>query len=466
MAATRLIPMHVNKGKTLAQSLGDRTDYAKNPEKTHKGELVTGYQCDPRTVDEEFMLSKRQYEQITGWRQRHEVIAYQIRQSFKPGEVTPEQANRLGRELAIRFTKGKYAFIVATHTDRAHIHNHIVFNSTSLDGTRKFKNFWLSSIALQRVSDLICLENGLSVIEPKPYHERTKRTDYPHKVKNRDVLCEAIDAVLQKNPRSFDELLKGLQRQGYEIKYGKHISVKGKNQARFIRLDSLAAGYTEADLRGRFPGHREHKTREKQAFDSENRPFDLIIDIQSKLQSKGAGYQRWASVYNLKQMSKTLLFLRDHKIESLEQLNQLVEQKTAEKVALLATVQQSEQRLVEIGTLKKHIINYSKTRSIYEEYRKAGYSKKFLETHREEITIHKVAKAAFDALGVKKLPKVKELGAEYTEVLAAKKQAYAEYRQVKKETQELLIAQRNIASLYGEERREDEQVRWNKGQSH
>ena len=261
-------------------------------------------------------------------------------------------------------------------------------------------------------------------------------------------MCRAIDAALQKNPRSFDELLKGLQTQGYEIKYGKHISVKGKNQARFIRLDSLEVGYTETDLRARFPGHRKHKTREKQAFSPENRPFDLIIDIQSKLQSKGAGYQRWASVYNLKQMSKTLLFLRDHKIESLEQLNQLVSQKAAERDAFLAAIQQSEQRLVEIGTLKKHIINYSKTRPIYEEYRKAGYSKKFLETHREEIMIHKAAKAAFDVLGGKKLPRVKELGAEYAEVLTAKKQAYTEYRQMKNEVQELLIAQRNISSLF------------------
>lgn len=331
MAATRLIPMHVNKGKTLAQSLGDRTDYAKNPEKTDKGELVTGYQCDPVTVDEEFLLSKRQYEQITGRRQRHEVIAYQIRQSFKPGEVTPEEANRLGRELALRFTKGKYAFLVATHTDRAHIHNHIVFNSTSLDGTRKFKNFWLSSIALQRISDLICLENGLSVIAPKPYKERAKRTAYPRRVKNRDVLCDAIDAVLQKNPGSFDELLKELQALGYEIKCGKHISVKGKNQSRFIRLSSLEEGYTEADLRAHFLGHRQHKPRAKQPFRTEARPFNLVIDIQNKLQSKGAGYQRWASVYNLKQMSKTLLFLRDHKIESLEQLNQLAAQKIAKR---------------------------------------------------------------------------------------------------------------------------------------
>lgn len=466
MAATRLIPLHVNKGKTIAQSLGDRTDYAKNPEKTEKGELVTGYQCDPMTVDEEFMLSKRQYEQITGRRQKHEVIAYQIRQSFKPGEITPEEANRLGHELALRFTKGKYAFIVATHTDRAHVHNHIVFNSTSIDATRKFKNFWLSSFALQRVSDLICLENGLSVIAPKPYKERTKRTAYPRRVKNRDVLCEDIDLILQKKPESIDAFLQELQQLNYEIKYGKHISVRGKNQTRFIRLSSLEDGYTEADLRAHFLGQREHKPAAKQRSRTNARPFNFVIDIQNKLQSKGVGYQRWASVYNLKQMSKTLLFLRDHKIESMEQLDQMVMQQVAKRDALLTSIQQSEKRLVEIGTLKKHIINYSKTRSTYEEYRKAGYSKKFLEAHREEITLHKVAKAAFDELGVKKIPKVKELSIEYAEVLTAKKQTYTEYRQVKNEAQELLIAQRNIASLYDAERKEEEQKRQKENQIH
>ena len=133
----------------MAQSLGERTDYAKNPEKTEKGETVTSFGCDPYTVDEEFMLQKRQYYQTTGKKQHSDVIAYQIRQSFKPGEITAEEANRVGYELALRFTKGKYSFIVATHTDRAHIHNHIVFNSTSMDGTKKFKDFWRSGLALQ-----------------------------------------------------------------------------------------------------------------------------------------------------------------------------------------------------------------------------------------------------------------------------------------------------------------------------
>ena len=144
MAATRLIALHKNKGKSVAACLKSRTDYAQNPDKTQQGELVSSYECSPLTVDEEFMLSKRQYELMTGRRQKNDVIAYQIRQSFKPGEITAEEANKVGYELAMRFTKGKYAFIVATHTDREHIHNHIIYNSTALDSTRKFRDFLLS----------------------------------------------------------------------------------------------------------------------------------------------------------------------------------------------------------------------------------------------------------------------------------------------------------------------------------
>lgn len=142
MAATRLIALHVNKGKTVAQCLADRTDYSQNAAKTNDGEFISSYECDPKTADEEFLLSKRQYQHITGRQQKNNIIAYQIRQSFKPGEITPEEANQVGYETAMRWTKGKHAFIVATHIDKSHIHNHIIYNSTSLDATRKFKNFF------------------------------------------------------------------------------------------------------------------------------------------------------------------------------------------------------------------------------------------------------------------------------------------------------------------------------------
>ena len=174
------------------------------------------------------------------------------------------------------------------------------------------------------------------------------------------------------------------------------------------------------------------------------------------MREKGAGYARWATVYNLKQISKTLLFLRDHKIDSLEQLQAIALEKAAKRDELLSSIRASEKRLAEIASLKKHIINYSKTRATYEAYRKAGYSKNFFEAHREEITLHKAAKQAFNELGVRKIPKVKELSAEYAELLSGKKAAYAEYRKVRDEAQELAIAERNIASLYEAESREQE----------
>lgn len=184
MAATRLIPMHLQKSRSMGQCLKERTDYAKNDEKTEAGEYVSSYECDPDTVDLEFEITKNQYAVNTGRSPREkDVIAYQIRQSFKPGEVTPEEANQIGYETAMRWTKGKHAFIVATHVDKAHIHNHIVYNSTTLDAQHKYQNFFLSSFALRRLSDLICLEHGLSVIPEKKPGEWQKRTTYPKKEK-------------------------------------------------------------------------------------------------------------------------------------------------------------------------------------------------------------------------------------------------------------------------------------------
>ena len=294
----------------------------------------------------------------------------------------------------------------------------------------------------------------MSVIEAKPIGEREKRTEYPTRTSIRDFICRDIDRILQKKPKDFETVLFQLQQLGYEIKRGKHVSVKGGNQKRFVRLSSLPEGYREAEIHAAISGEakREGRPHQKPEYS-----FNLLIDIQSKLQSKGQGFKRWATVYNLKQMSKTLLFLRDNKIDSVDQLNVLATEKQEQRDRLLFSIQAAEKRLAEIAALKMQIINYSKTRTIYEAYRKAGYSKSFLEEHRTEITIHRAAKAAFDELGIKKLPKVKELSLEYEQVLEAKKAAYAEYRQVKKETQEFWIAQRNIASLYAAEHEADEE---------
>lgn len=456
MAATKLIVLHINKGKTVAQCLRDRTDYAQNPEKTEKGEWVTAYECDPMTADEEFLLAKRQYQHITGRRQKNDVIAYQIRQSFKPGEITPEEANRVGYELGMRFTKGKHAFIVATHTDRAHIHNHIVFNSTTLDCRRKFRNFKYSGLALQKVSDLICLEHGLSVIEKKPLRERAKRTEYPKRESFRDGICAAIDEAMGRKPKDFEEFLKLLEQAGYEVKRGKYTAIRGKGQQRFIRFRSLGEGYSEEEIRAVLLGEKAHRSKFRSQQSHTKPQFNLLIDIQAKMQTKGAGYQRWATVYNLKQMAQTLLFLREHDIESLDQLQEKTEEACDRFHALNASIKASEQRLSEIAVMKKHILNYHKTRDTYVAYRKAGYSKKFFEAHREEITLHRAAKEAFDQLGVKKLPRIQELNAEYAQVLTGKKKAYAEYRAARSEMQEYVKARKNVEQFFALEREEEQ----------
>ena len=451
LAATRLIPMRKNKGKSIGACLHNHTSYIQNPDKTEQGELVSSYQCSPLTVDEEFLLTKRLYEQTTGRSQKSDVIAYQVRQSFKPGEVTPEEANRIGYEFAERFLKGKHAFIVATHTDRAHIHNHIIYNSTALDGTRKFKNFWLSTFAVQRLSDLICLEHQLSVIEKKPYRERQKRIVYPPKESNRDRLCGIIDTILAQQPKDFEVFLQRLEQQGYEVKRGKHTAVKGKGQKRFIRFRTLGTGYSEDEIKAVLAGKAEHKPYQKQPL--KEQPFQLLVDIQRKMaEGKSVGYKKWATKFNLKEMSKTLLFLQEQKIGSAEELRERATAATERYHAMGDSIKAAEARLTEIAVLKTHIINYAKTRDVYAAYRKAGYSKTFLEAHREEITLHKAAKAAFDEAEMQKLPKVKELDAEFAELLTKKKAAYPDYRKARNEMQELVRAQKNVERFFAEEK--------------
>lgn len=233
----------------------------------------------------------------------------------------------------------------------------------------------------------------------------------------------------------------------YEIKRGKHLAIKGRNQKRFVRMKSLGEGYSAEDIEkrimGEVPEQAERKSQKR--WSRAKRDFDLLIDIQEKLkQGKGGGYKRWATVYNIKQMAQTLLFLQERNIRSYDVLSEKADVSSARFNELSQTIKDAEKRLGEIAVLRAHIINYAKTKDVYVAYRKAGYSKKFFEAHREEITLHKAAKEAFAALNGEKLPRVKELNAEYAEVLAKKKAAYAEYRQAKKEMQDYVTAKHNV----------------------
>lgn len=451
MATTRIISMHKNRGKTIAQCLKDRTDYAINPDKTKQGELVSCYQCDLRSVDSEFLLSKREYHQITGRKQKSDVIAYQVRQSFRPGEISPEDANRIGYELAERFLKGEHAFIVATHIDKRHIHNHIIWNSTTLDCTRKFRDFLGSGRAVARLNDLICMEHRLSVVpEPRGYGQRyNKWLGDQATPSQRDELRSAIDRILAQNPTSFDALLKALQEVGWEVKRGKTVSLRKKGQARFKRLSSLGETYSEDSLRN-ISGTKDanRSGRSTTTGSKAGGRIDPLIDIQAKLQAgKGIGYERWAKVFNLKQMAQTLNYLTAQGVSSHEELSKKTENAVIHFHELSDGIKAVEQQLAEINELKTHVLNYIKTREVYAAYRQAGYSKRFAAEHQQEIQLHQASKKAFDILGIKKLPKVRDLQNQFGDQLQKKKALYEDYRKAKDEMRSMLTAKANVERI-------------------
>lgn len=448
IATTRIIPMHITNGKTLAQSIADRTDYGLNPEKTNDGELTSAYACDPRSFASEVLVSKRQYKAFTGKDEKSDVLVYQVRQSFKPGEVTPEEANQIGYDFASRFLKGKHTFFVCTHTDKAHIHNHIYWNAVTLDCKRKFRDFRRSHKAVARLSDLICTEHRLSVIE-NPSHGSTaynKWHGFKGKPSNRELLRIAIDEALEQKPHDFDAFLSLLAEQGFRVKTGKHLTFTHADFKQNIRMYTLGDEYSEDAIRAIIKGQKIHQPKKRRTVWDKNRP-QTIIDIQAKLAAgKGEGYRRWATVENLKRMAKTKLYMDEHGF-SYDAMTERKTELSAKEKELAAKIAEAQNRIAAVNVLKTQIVNYSKTRDVYVAYRKSGYSKKFLEEHEADIIIHKAAKKAFDELGVKKLPTVKSLQVEFAEKLAEKKGAYAELKKVRDELRDLTVHTANYEEL-------------------
>ena len=366
--ATTYLKRHkISKGDTIAKSLKDRFDYGMNPDKTQEGELISSYECDHMTANAEFLLAKAKYRAITGREQRGEsdVLCYQIRQSFMPGEITPEEANRIGYETAMRWTKGKYAFFVATHTDKKHIHNHIYYNSTSLDCTHKFRDFIGSARALRRLSDQVCLENALSVITAPKLHS-----------------------------------------QGQYAHYG--VWAKRKR-------------------------------------------VGLIVDIQEKIAAgKGHAYERWAKVYNLKQMASALMFLQEKGINQYAELDKLSESLVDNYHDIGGKLRQTEAELDNTTKLMAAVVDYAKLRPVFERYKATKYSRKYLVEHSTELSDFRAAQAAMrEILNGEKLLPMDELKEKRRRLAAEKKQLYAEYRQAQNDMREAIAVKANIDHLLG-----------------
>ena len=457
------MPLHIGKRQTTSTAIAKIIDYAENPQKTDNGKLITGYECDTVTADAEFALSKKQYLQLTGRRRgKDDVIGYHLRQSFLPGEITPEEANQIGYELAMKLTKGNHAFVVCTHIDKHHVHNHIIINSVDLDCSRKFRNFWNSAWAIRRINDKLCLEHGLSVVgDPQ-----TSKSNYAtwlgdgQKLSYQEQLRRIIDTVLEEKPKDFSDFLEKLKAYGVTVNTEKkNLRLRAAGQTKFTRCDTLRGDYTERAIRERIEGVRVVSPRRKT-----NRPtvpkVSLLIDIDAAIRAgKGPGYERWAKVFNLKQLSQAVLYLKEHGDMSYADLKERTSAAVARFNDLSAEIKDLEAQMSDNAELQKHLVNYAKTREVYAAYRKAGYSKKFRAEHEADILIHQAAKQYFDSLGGKKLPSVKALREEYKELLARKRRAYAAYKKAREEMKELYNVKSNVEHLLNIPERDDDRER-------
>ena len=342
------------------------------------------------------------------------MIAYQLRQSFKPGEVTPEEANQIGYELASRFLKGEHAFIVATHNDRRHVHNHIIFCSITLDCEHKFRNVYRSDRVLAELSDQICEEHKLSVLRETENQTVTydKWLGENDEISQRDMLRMTIDAALRMQPDGFDALMQLLEDVGCLIKRGAQISIKPPEGKRYIRLDTLGSEYDEASLRRTLARNHVHIPKIPRG-DFNGSQVKRLIDIETKLHAgKGKGYQVWAERNNIDAKAQMVIFLKEHQIDSLEELNDQIQELTNQQKELKAALREKQNRMKEINRQRQTIRDYSRTKEVYTQYRESGWSVKFYQEHRQEIEDHRNAQAVYSSLDGK-IPTLKELTAKY-----------------------------------------------------
>jgi hypothetical protein len=464
MATTRLMPLHA-RGKTIAAALGRTTAYVSDKNKTQDGEYILTYQCDELTVTEEFLFSKRQYELTTGRKQdkEHDVIAYHLRQSFKPGEISPELAGKVAYDTMMSLTKGKHAFIICVHVDKKHIHCHSIFNSTALDCKSKFRNFWGSTFAVRKISDVHCLTNGLSVIE-NPKRLKGSYADWlgEKPMTAHDKLRKLIDENIIIG-RSYEEFLVRLKKAGVEMKFGKQLAFKLPDGKRFMRQDSLGGGYDYKAICDKLNGSREIPSWLKQQDDdadrktaeyvaSKNKP-SFLIDIQKKIsEGAGEGYRQWMAIFNIKQCAKTLIYLKEQGIDSFDDLRKRYREVSGKYNGSSTRLREISARQKEITELQKQIGTYQKTRAVFDAYKKSKWSKKFYAEHEDEIIRHKAAKKYFDEHGSAtngKLPSINQLKQEWAALEAERRTLWRDYNSVKAEHRDLLVAYENAKNILG-----------------
>ena len=432
--------MAVTKIKPVKSTLSKALDYIENPDKTDGKMLISSFGCSYETADIEFGYTLSQA------LDKGSNLAFHLIQSFAPGEVDYEKAHEIGKQLADAVTKGQHEYVVTTHIDKGHIHNHVIFCAVNFVDHHKYNSNKRSYYGIRNMSDKLCRENGLSVVVPgkgskgKSYAEyQAEKTGTSWKGK----LKIAVDALIPQ-VSSFEELLQRLQAAGYEIKPGKYVSCRAPGQERFTRLKTLGADYTEEAIRERIAGRRAKAAKAPR----EQRDVSLLIDIENSIKAaQSKGYEQWAKIHNLKQAAKTMNFLTENKIEQYADLVSRIEEMSAESGQAADALKNAEKRLADMAVLIKNVSTYQKTKPVYDAYRKARNREKYRAGQEQAIILHEAAARSLKAAGIAKLPNLAALQSEYEALQAQKEALYADYGKLKKKVREYDIIKQNIDSI-------------------
>ena len=438
--------MAVTKTHPIKSTLKAAIDYICNPEKTDGKLLVSSYGCAAETADIEF-----------SWTRRHAIdkgtnLGRHLIQSFQPGEVTPEQAHEIGMELAKEILGGKYEFVLTTHIDKDHVHNHLIFNAVSFTDHKHYHSNKRSYHYIRRTSDRICKEHGLSVIIPgqakgKSYIEhQAAQAGISYKAK----LKAAIDRLIPASA-DFEDLLLRLQREGYEIKRGKYVSCRASDQERFARMKTLGVDYTEEAITARIAGRSRPSRQPKQRDDR----IRLLYDLQTKQ----GGLQHWAKLQNLKQAAKTMNFLTEHGISSYGELESKLTTISARRDTAHAEIKRIESRSAELALVMKHAGTYRQLKPLYERYRKSNDKEKFLRGHESEIILFEAAARELKRLGAVPLPTTENMKTELANLNAEKERLLAEYKAARTEAQEYDTVKQNVDALLTVAKEQEQQRR-------
>ena len=433
--------MAVTKIKAIRGTLSKAIAYILNPEKTDEKLLVSSYGCASETAAREFEWTRRIAEQKGMNPVR--IIARHVIQSFEIGEVTPELAHEIGKQFADEILGGKYEYVLTTHIDKDHVHNHLIFNAVDFVDYHAYKSYKRIYYDMREVSDRLCKENGLSVIPPsqnkgmsyKEYTEAKRGTSWKQKLK------QTIDRLVI-TAKDYDDFLRLMQEAGYEIKPGKYISFRAEGQDRFTRSKTIGENYTEERIKERIAGRTPRRSQRQ----TTPKGISLIGDIQERIRLiDSKGYEYKAKLTILKEAARTLNYLTENNLLQCADLEKKVEDIHSSYDRTGKELKGVEARLREVQPLIKNISNYQRLKPVYDAFQKAKDKPSFKAKHEAELVIFEAARSTLLAMqGDEKLPSLKTLQAEQQRLLEEQQRLYDERAKLKKEVKQIETIKSNV----------------------